>query len=52
MMSVKLLSEEEMKNTGETNSGRFLAKMIDPKTGKGKWFIRNNQTGGWVVAPE
>ena len=50
--SVKLLSEEEMKNTGETNSGRFLAKMIDPKTGKGKWFIKNNQTGGWVVAPE
>ena len=44
--SVKLLSEEEMKNTGETNSGRFLAKM------EGKWYIRNNQTGGFVVAPE
>ena len=43
---VKLLSEEEMKNTGETNSGRFLAKM------EGKWYIRNNQTGGFVVAPE
>ena len=44
--SVKLLTEEEMQNTGETNSGRFLAKM------NGKWYIRNNQTGGFVVAPE
>jgi hypothetical protein len=43
---VKLLSEEEMKNTGETNSGRFLAKM------NGNWYIRNNQTGGFVAAPE
>jgi len=43
---VKLLSKEEMQKTGETNSGRFLRKL------DGKWFIRNNQTGGWVVAPE
>ena len=44
--SVKLLTEEEMQNTGETNSGRFLAKM------NGKWYIRNNQTNGFVLAPE